>query len=448
LLYSQEIFFTEEEYMEIKAIKLNGANASAVAKIDNKTIQIKEDKILKALAKDARIDGFRKGKVPPLVLKARYGDKVKIDAEQEVVKELYDTAVKELELDEKNVVGEPFFLKFEKNDDGIDVELKISFKPEVKLDGYEECIPEFKLPSVTQKEIDERQDSLIKTFAPLKSIATKRKLKEGDFALISFEGFLGESTFEGGKTENYTLEVGSKSFIPGFEEGLVGMKAGENKDINVTFPENYGNKELAGKETTFKVMLHEIKEKDIPTEFDEDMIKKLLPQEKEPTKEKLESQIKEQIQREKVSKLYNEELKPKFVNAIVKKFTFDLPDNIVEQEIDIHFRNAFHSLGKEELEEYKKDPKKAKDKRESFRSDAEDSVRLTFIVNELALLNNINVSDKEVTQMIYYEALQHGQEPKNHFENYKQQGVLPAIKMAMIEDRLFQTLFDRVNKGK
>ncbi|MDR1976668.1 MAG: trigger factor [Campylobacteraceae bacterium] len=434
--------------MEIKAIKLNGANASAAAKIDNKTIQAKEDKILKVLAKDAKVDGFRKGKVPPAVLKKRYGDKVKADAEQEAVKELYDAAVKELGVDEKSVVGEPLFTKFDRKEDGVEVELKISFKPEIKLDGYEECIPEFQIPSATKEEVDERINSLLKVSAPLKSIATKRKLKNGDFALISFEGFLGDTPFEGGKAENYTLEVGSKSFIPGFEEGLVGMKALEEKDIKATFPEGYGNKELAGKEATFKVALHEIKERDIPAEIDEATLKRLLPQEKEPTKEMLEERINEQIKREKISKLYNEELKPKFVDEIVKKFKFDLPENIVEQEIDIHFRNAFVNIDKDELEEYKKDAQKVKDKRESYRSDAEDSVRLTFIVNELALLNSISVSDKEVTQMIYYEALQYGQEPKAHFENYKKQGVLPAIKMAMIEDKLFQTLFDKANKGK
>ncbi|MDR0666064.1 MAG: trigger factor [Campylobacteraceae bacterium] len=432
--------------MEIKVVKVNNANASATATISNEIVEQKENKILKKLAKDVRIDGFRKGKVPPSVLRARYGDKVKADAEQEAVKEVYDTAIKEL--GEKDVVGEPIFSKFDKTDDGINVELKISFKPEIKLDGYEECIPEFELPETAKEEIDERINALLKTTAPLKAIATKRGLKNGDFAVIDFEGFINDAAFEGGKAENHTLEIGSKSFIEGFEESLIGLKAGGSKDINVTFPENYSNKELAGKEAVFKVKLHEIKQKDIPKEIGEEFLKKFLPNEEKPTKELLEQEIKEQIKREKISKLYSEELKPKFVDSIVKKFTFDLPENIVEQEIDIHFRNSFAGISKEDLEEYKKEPQKAKAKRESFRSDAEDSVRLTFIVNELALLNNISVSDKEVTQMIYYEALQYGQEPKAHFENYKQQGVLPAIKMAMIEDRLFQTLFDKAHKGK
>ncbi|MDR2635757.1 MAG: trigger factor [Campylobacteraceae bacterium] len=434
--------------MEVKVVRVNNANASAAATISSKIIEQKEDKILRTLAKDARIDGFRKGKVPPAVLKARYGEKVRADAEQEAVKELYDAAVKELGIEDQSIVGEPIFSKFDKKESEIDVELKISFKPEVKIEGYEECIPEFQVPKVTKAEIDERVSNLVKATAPLKTIEGKRALKKGDFAVIDFEGFIDDVAFEGGKAENYTLEIGSKSFIEGFEEGLTGLKAGGSKDIKVTFPQEYANKNLAGKEALFKVKLHEIKEKDIPEEIGEELLKKFLAGEENPTKELLEKKIKEQIKNEKTSKLYNEELKPKFVDAIVKKFTFDLPDNIVEQEIDMLFRNAFASIGKEELEEYKKDPKKAQEKRESFRKDAEDSVRLTFIVNELAILNNISVADQEVTQMVYYEALQYGQDPKSHFENYKKQGVLPAVKMAMIEDKLFQTLFDRVKKGK
>ncbi|MDR1461386.1 MAG: trigger factor [Campylobacteraceae bacterium] len=434
--------------MEVKVVKVNGANASATATISNKIIEQKENKILKELAKNAQVDGFRKGKVPPSVLKARYGDKVKVDAEQEAVKELYDIAIKELELGESDVVGDPIFSKFDKKENEIDVELKVSFKPEIKLDGYEECIPKFENPKVDKSEIDERVSNLLKTTAPLKTIESKRALEKGDFALIDFEGFIDDVAFEGGKAENHTLEIGSKSFIEGFEDGLVGLEAGEQRDVKVTFPGNYGNKDLAGKEAVFKVKLHEIKEKDIPEEIGEELLKKLLPNEKEPTKELLEEKIKGQIKNEKTSKLYHEELKPKFVEAIVKKFTFDLPDSIVEQEMDIHFRNMFVNIGKDDLEEYKKDPKKARDKRETFRKDAGDSVRLTFIVNELAILNNIVVTDQEVTQMLYYEALQYGQDPKVHLENYKKQGVLPAVKMAMIEDRLFQTLFDRTNKGE
>ncbi|MFV0482379.1 MAG: trigger factor [Campylobacteraceae bacterium] len=432
--------------MEVKVTKINSANASASAKIDSKKIEEKQDKILKSLAKNVHIDGFRKGKVPASVVKARYAEKVKQDAEQEAIKELYDLTVKELSVDESKIIGEPHFTKFDRREDGIDVELKISLRPEINLDGYEKCIPEYKTPRVAKEEVDERVNSLLKSNAPLKKVTKKRALAEGDFALIDFEGFVDDKAFEGGASKGYVLEIGSKSFIPGFEDGMVGMNVDETRDVKVKFPEEYGNKELAGKDATFKVTLHEIQERDVPKEVDADTLKKFLPGEEQPTLEKLEDRIKEQIRNEKLSKLYNEELKPKFVDDIVKAVNFDLPDNIVEQEMDVLFRNIFRSISEEDMEAFKNDPKKVTEKRETFRNDAQSSVKLTFIVDELARLKNVTVSDQEVMQMIYFEAMQYGQDPKQHIENYKQQGVLPAIKMAMIEDKLFGSLFAKTDK--
>lgn len=432
--------------MEVKAAKLNDANATASAKIDGKTLENNENKILNSLAKTAKVDGFRPGKVPASVLKARYGDKIKQDAEQEAIKELFDAAIKELKVEASQIIGEPIFTKFERIENGIDVELKFSLRPEIKLDGYEKFIPAYDEIKVDKKEIDERFATLLKQSAPLKKVESKRALKNGDFALIDFEGFIEDKAFEGGKAEAYTLEIGSKSFIEGFEDNLIGMKTGEEKDINVTFPDTYGKAELAGKDAVFKVKLLEIQEKDTPKDISEEMLKRFLPNEKNPTEEMLKGQIEIQIKSEKQNVLYNEELKPKFVDDLVKNINFDLPDIIVEQEIDAQFRNIFRSISEKDMEEFKNNPEKVKEKRETFRADAENSVKLTFLVDELARVNNINVNDQEVMQMIYFEAMQYGQDPKQFAENYKQQGILPAIKMAMIEEKLFMTLFKNSNK--
>lgn len=432
--------------MKVKADKLNSANATASAKIDAQTLEKNQDKILNSLSKTAKVDGFRPGKVPASVIKARYSDKVKQDAEQEAIKELFDAAVKELKVEMSEIIGEPIFTKFERNDDGIDVELKISLRPKIKLDGYEKFLPIHDEIKVDKKEIDERVSNLLKQSAPLKKIEGKRALKNGDFALIDFEGFVDDKAFEGGKAEAYTLEIGSKSFIDGFEDGMIGMKEEEQRDIKVTFPAEYGSKELAGKDAVFKVKLLEIQEKDTPKEISEEMLKRFLPNEKNPTEEMLKEQIKTQIQNEKQTKLYNEELKPKFVDDLVKNISFDLPENIIEQEMDAQFRNIFRSISEAEMEEFKNSPEKVKEKRETFREEAENSVKLTFLVDELARINKINVSDQEVMQMVYFEAMQYGQDPKQFVENYKKQGVLPAIKMAMIEEKLFMTLFKNANK--
>ena len=435
--------------MQVKVEKINGANAVAAAVISGELLKKKQERIAKTVAKDAKVDGFRAGKVPMAVVMKRYGDKIQQDAEQEMLQELLKNALTELDKKPENVVGEPQISKFERKEDSLDVEVKVSFRPDVVVEGYEECIPEYTTPRVTKKEISDRMAKLLEMVAPLVKIDEDRGLEEGDTALFDFEGFIDGVAFDGGKAEKYALKIGSGQFIPGFEEGMKGLKAGEERDVKVAFPAEYGAAHLAGKEAIFKVKLHEIQGKNVPEEPTDEMIKQLLPGEENADAAMLEERIKDQIRSEKLSKLYNEELKPKFIDAVVERLSFDLPENIVEQEIDMQFRNEWQNFSEEEIEGFKEDPAKVQAKRETYRDPAAKSVKLTFIVDELARLNEITVSDQEVMQTIYYEAMQQGQDPKQYMEMYQKQGVLPAVKMAMIEDKLFGKLFDKdSNKGK
>ncbi len=432
--------------MQIKVNRTNSANAAVEATISPALLQKKEEKMIASAASNMKVDGFRKGKVPAHIVKARYGKQLKEDAQTEVLRELYTKALAELDIKADFVVGEPSFSKFEEKDGGLELVMKLSFKPTIIVEGYKECVPEYKTPKVTKKEISERLDKTLALVAELKTVEEKRAVKSGDFVVINFEGFIDGVAFEGGKAEDYTLEIGSNSFIPGFEDGIIGLKvSSKSKDIEVTFPETYGNKDLAGKPTVFKVTIKEIKVKDIPETPNEEMIKKLLPGVENPTLETLEGQIEDEIRNEKLTKLFNEDVKPKFVENVLEKITFDLPENIVDQEIDLQMRSVFGKLSEDEIKEYSTNPEKIKEKREEFRAESEKSVKLTFIVDELAKQESINVSDQEVLQMIYFEAMQQGANPKEYLEYYEKQGVLPAIKMSIIEERLFTKLF---TKGK
>ncbi len=433
--------------MEIKTKKIDSANAEVKATIKKDDIDKKENDIAKAAAKDMKIDGFRKGKVPAHVVKARYGDKLREDAKSEAIREVYTKGLDELKLDQALIIGEPQVTKFEEKDGDYETEISIALRPEIKIDGYKELIPEIKAPKVTKKEEEERLKQLLESQATMQPLKRKRALKKGDVALFDFEGFKDGEPFAGGKAEGYTLEIGSGQFIPGFEDGMVGMKIDEEKDIEVTFPENYQSPDLAGKDVVFKVKLLEIQEKVIPTDLDDEVLKKLLPGEEKPTKELLMEKIKEQLENEKLAKLYQEEIKPKYVEELVKKYKIDLPKNIVEQEIDMAFRNALSAMPEDQIKKYTTDEEEAKKKREEYRSDAEDSVKLTFIVDELAKKEKIEVDDQEVMTAIYMEALQQGQDPQRYIKQYEDQGLLPAVKMAIIEDKLFAKLFnDKLGK--
>lgn len=431
--------------MEIKAKALDTVNTQVTVDISSSDIKQEVEKLALKAAKTMKMDGFRVGKVPVSAVIKRYEKELKQDAEQALIKDSITKALKDSKKEAKDLVGEPYFEKVERKDEGLQGELILSFKPELKLDGYEELIPSYQTPRVTKKEIDEKKESLLKNFAKTESIKEDRELKEKDFAKFDFEGFVDDKAFDGGKAENYTLEIGSKQFIPGFEDGMLGMKKGEQRDIKVKFPDDYASANLAGKDAVFKIKLHDIMELKFPN-LDDDLLKKILPNEKEPSEEMLDNKLKEQIKNEKLYKLINDELKMKLADSLLEKYDFDIPKGILEQEIDVQFRNAISTYTKEELESFKTDESKYKEKRDSFRNEAVKSVKLTFIIDELARLRNISVNDQEVIQAVYFEAYRYGSDPQKLLESYKQQGILPVVKMSLLEEKLFNDIFSSKEK--
>ena len=179
----------------------------------------------------------------------------------------------------------------------------------------------------------------------------------------------------------------------------------------------------------------------MPEEIDEETLKQVMPGEEKVSVELFEERLKEQIKADKHAKNVNEELKPKFAEAIVAKFNFDVPKNIVEQEMDMQFRGAWSGFTPEQMAKFREDKDALAKQRETYRDDAVKSVKLTFIIDELARRRNIKVSDQELIQAVYFEAYRSGVDPKQHLENYKNQGILPAIKMSMIEEKLFNEMF-------
>ncbi|MGH1600866.1 trigger factor [Campylobacter majalis] len=432
--------------MAITTNAIDSVNIEVIAKIDNQQIKASLDKLAKKASKTMKVDGFRQGHVPVAVVLKRYEKELTADAEQEALRNSVEEALKSSNKEQKDLIGEPFFDKFDRNDDGIDAVFTLSFKPKVDISGYESIIPEYSTPRVMKKDIDEKKQEILKMVAPLEKIEQNRALASGDFAKFDFEGFVDGVAFDGGKAENYLLEIGSGQFIPGFEDGMIGLNIGEEKDINVTFPQNYGAENLAGKPAVFKVKLHEIQARKIPEKLDADMLKSIIPNEENPTEELLEERIKEQLKNEKLFKLIAEELKPKFAEAAVEKFSFDVPKNIVEQEMDMQFQGAWNTFSEDEIKKLREDQDAVRAKREEYRKDATNSVRLTFIIDELARVRGVSVADQEVVQAVYFEAYRMGQDPKAHLELYQRQGMLPAIKMSMIEEKLFNEMFASDNK--
>ena len=426
--------------MEIKSNKINGANAEIEATILRDEIDANIEKIAKELAKTATVQGFRKGKVPVAVVKKQYGEKLVEDAEGEALREVLSKGLDELGISNDSLIGEPTISKFDKSDDKIEVAVKVAMRPQIDLDGVKDLVPDFENPEVTDEEIDARIKEIAEGQAALVEIEEDRALESGDTAVIDFEGFIDEEAFEGGKGENFELLLGSGQFIPGFEDQLIDVKSGEDKEVTVSFPENYGSKDLAGKEAMFKVKVHAIKVKE-PVEVNDALAQKLL-QKEDATLDALKAEVKKAIEQEKKAKLYNEELKPKLLETLVEKIDFDLPEFVVEQEIDMALNKKASEMSEDEIKELRENADKLSELRETFRDDAQTSVKATFIIDALAQDLGVKVEEQEVMQTIYYEAMGMGQDPQKAYEQYKDAGYLPAIQMSMVEDRVLTTLLN------
>ncbi|MBR7117947.1 MAG: trigger factor [Helicobacteraceae bacterium] len=422
---------------------INNANILLSTTIDNETINQKKKKIAQNISKNVKIDGFRKGKVPLSVIENRFKDRIIQDSQNEALNDLVRDSLKELNIQLDRIIGNPLITKFQNNDNGIEVEAKIGIFPDIDLTDYEKLIPFVELKKVSDKDVNSRIEELAKSSGDLVEVE-KEKLESKDIANIDFEGFLGDTPFEGGKGKNYDLEIGSKSFIEGFEEQLIGMKKGDIKDINVKFPDNYNATHLAGKEARFNVKLNAIKEAKA-SKIDDEFAKKMIPNNKDATLEILRENVKTQLENENKNKALND-LKPKLIENLIDSFKFDLPDNIVEQEIDVIFRNSLQNISTEELQELQNDKDKAKNKRESFRDEAQKSVRLTFIIDKFAKRNKVEVSDNEFYQTIYYEAMMMGANPKEVLEHYEKNNMIPALKMTILENKILNNLLESTIK--
>jgi trigger factor len=426
--------------MEITTNKINSANAEVSATITKSDLDSAADKLAKTLSKTVSIPGFRKGKVPVSAIKKQYGEKLVQDAESELIRDALNQGLDELGIASESLIGEPNFSKFDKKEDGsIELTIKVAMRPEIDLGDYKAHVPPVKKPKITAKAVTDRIQEIAKAQAPLIDVEEDRGLEEGDTAIIDFEGFIDGEPFEGGKAEEFALAIGSGQFIPGFEEALIGMKAGEEKTIDVTFPENYGSETLAGRPAQFKVKLHKIQTKE-KVRMDAKLAKQLLPNDEDATMDKVKEQVQQQLENEELSKLFNEKLKPELLETIVAAYEFDLPEFVVEQEMDMALNNKAREMSEEELNAIKDDPEKIKELRETFRDEATRSVKATFIIDALAKAEGVEVGEQEVMQTIYYEAMQTGQDPQKVYEHYQNSGYLPAIQMAMVEDKVLSGL--------
>ena len=296
-------------------------------KIEGKDWSDAVDHVFTEKQKTVKVDGFRKGKVPREIFEKKFGkESLYLDAANHVLQLAYVKAMDESKL--VPVVQPAVDIK-SIDDSGVEFTFSIITKPEVKVNKYKGLKITPEKVEVTDEEINHELGHLLERYTEL--VTKDGAVENGDVAIIDFEGFKDGVAFDGGKGENYSLEIGSNTFIPGFEEQVIGMKVGEEKDLNLTFPEDYGAKDLAGAKVVFKVKVNEIKVKQT-RELDEDFFED-LGMEGIDSEEKLRDEIKASITAQKEMDAEN-----KYVDTILeevgKNVEVDIPEEMVEEEVD------------------------------------------------------------------------------------------------------------------
>ena len=299
-----------------------------VIKIEGEHRKKAQDVAFKKRQKTVKVDGFRTGKVPRNVFEKKFGkESLYLDAADSLVEMAYFKAMEDSKL---IPVVKPNVNITNIGEDGVEFTFTITTAPTVKVKKYSGLNIKPDKVEVTEEEINHELGHLLERYTELVN-KEKGKVEEGDIAIIDFEGFKDGVAFDGGKGENYSLEIGSHTFIPGFEEKVVGMKIGEEKDLDLEFPEDYGAKDLAGAKVVFKVKVNEIKQK-VTRELDEDFFDD-LGMEGIDSEDKLREEIKNSIKAQKELDNENKYVEA-LLEAISKNVEVDIPEEMVEEELD------------------------------------------------------------------------------------------------------------------
>lgn len=361
------------------------------------------DDTFKKVIKTVKIDGFRPGKAPRSVYEKKYGKQSLVV--EAVDKSMQDAYKKALDKFKGEPIMQPTVAIEKADEESVIYIFTFTTKPEIKIKKYTGLNVKKDTVKITKKDVEAEIEKMRKEYADL--TVKDGKAEIGDTVIIDFEGFDGDKSFEGGKAENYSLELGSHSFIPGFEEALVGVKAGDKKDVNVTFPEDYHAEELKGKPVVFKVTVHEVKTKVYPELNEEFFLDLGLNDVK--TKEDLEKTIKETMTEQMEYQSENKFIDDLF-EALLKETSVDVPHELVHEELDRMVRDYEERLKMQgiTLEQFYKFTNSSEEKlKEQMHEEAEKRIKLRFAIDEIIALEKIDATDEEALKDAEEKALKH-----------------------------------------
>ena len=421
------------------------ASVEEISSIKKKvSIEIPEDQVTqevesfyKDLGKKAKIKGFRPGKVPRDILERYFKDYIKAEVIQKLIQDTYPQALSEANL---QPVSPPVVDPGEfENGKPFQYSAVIEVKPDIKLEGYTGLKIEGKKEEVKDEEVGERLKALQNLHANLKAISEARPIQAGDYVIIDYEASMDGKPLEGGKAIDFTVEVGSGQFIPALEEKLIGLKPEEEKEIEISFPEDYGYKKWAGKTISFHVKIKEIKEKILPP-LDDEFAKDLGDY---ASFEELKAKLKGEIEKEKELGL-ERQLKDQVVDQLLEANPFEVPDSLVEEQAkamvsDTKLRLAAQgvvlknlSVSEEKLQE-------------DYKVMAQKQVKTFLILEKIAGQEGIAVTDDEADDRLREMSERMHQKFDVVKRYYEKNDLLPEVKDGIIRDKTLNFLLEKAN---
>ena len=362
-------------------------------KVEGKKWEEALEKAYKKASSNFQIDGFRKGKAPKSVFLKKYTqERLNFDAADICLDDAYSDMFKKAK--DLEIVAQPEITLSNISEKGVEYLFTLTLKPEVKLGKYKGLGVKKDKVSVSKEEIEHEIEHLRSHYTE-NVVKESGNVESGDIAVIDFEGFKDGVAFAGGKGENYSLEIGSNTFIPGFEDQVIGMKVGEEKDINVTFPKDYHAEDLKGAKVVFKVKVNEIKVKRVP-ELDADFFED-LGMEGIDSKESLEKQVKENIKVRKDSEAENKYI-DELLDAAGKNVKVEIPDVMIQEELNRMVKQYEETLRMQglSLEQFYQFTNSDESKlRDQMKEEATKRITYRLMLEEIAKVENIEVSDSD-----------------------------------------------------
>ncbi|NCE64221.1 trigger factor [Pseudoflavonifractor sp. 524-17] len=425
--------------MNVKSVeKQEKSTVELVIEVSGEEFEAAVEKVYKKQRNRISVPGFRKGKAPRKIIEGMYGSGVFYeDAVNEVYPDAYTKAVEQENLD---VVSWPNVEIQEVGKNGLTFKATVTVRPEVKLGEYKGLTAEKADAAVTDEDINNELKPFIDRATRM--VTVEREAKMGDSVVIDFEGFKDDVAFDGGKAENFTLELGSGSFIPGFEDQLVGVKAGDERELNVTFPEDYHAEELAGAAAVFKVKVHEVKEKQLPVvddEFAKDVSEfDTLEDLKKDLGEKLKTRREGDAQRA---------FERALIQQVVDNMEVEIPDAMVEYEADKVANNYAQRITSQGIpfEQYLAMTGMTMDQvREQAKEAALEQVQSDLALGAIVAAENIQISDEDAEAEIKRLAEQYGMTD----EQLRKAIIIEDLKKDLARQKAANLVFDSAKAGK